>query len=111
MAFEHESEAMLEEKLIRHLQLLGYERIELKNIDDVKNNFRKQMNIHNKEELKGEELSDKEFERLNNMITGKGVFVSSKILREKQCLERDDGTKIYIELFIYPNFHLLSRQI
>ena len=99
MSFEHESEAMLEEKLIKHLQILGYEKVSLKNIDDVKNNFRKQINIHNSEELNGKDLSDKEFERLYNMITGKGVFASAKILREKQCIERDDGKKIYIELF------------
>ena len=43
MSFEHESEAMLEEKLIKHLQILGYEKVSLKNIDDVKNNFRKQI--------------------------------------------------------------------
>lgn len=99
MSKEYESEAMLEEKLITHLELLGYTRIQLKNLDDVKENFRKQVNKHNIEELKGKELSDKEFNRLYTMITGKGVFASSKILREKQCLERDNGEKIYIELF------------
>ena len=99
MSYEHESEAMLEERLIKHLQILGYEKVNLKNIDDVKNNFRKQINIHNSEELNGKDLSDKEFERLYNMITGKGVFASAKILREKQCIERDDGKKVYIELF------------
>ena len=36
MSKEYESEAMLEEKLIKHLELLGYTRISLKNIDDVK---------------------------------------------------------------------------
>ena len=35
MSKEYESEAMLEEKLIKHLELLGYTRINLKNIDDV----------------------------------------------------------------------------
>lgn len=95
----HETEAMLEERLIKHLQVLGYERVFLRNLEDVKNNFRNQINIHNKEELKEKDLSDKEFERLYNMITSKGVFASSKILREKQCVERDNGEKVYIELF------------
>ena len=53
MSFEHESEAMLEEKLIKHLELLGYTRINLKNLNDVKENFRKQINKHNIDELKG----------------------------------------------------------
>ena len=99
MGKEYESEAMLEEKLIKHLELLGYTRINLKNLDDVKENFRKQVNAHNIEELKGKELSDREFDRLYTMITGKGVFASGKILREKQCIERDNGEKVYIELF------------
>ena len=30
MSYEHESEAMLEEKLIKHLELLGYTRVNLK---------------------------------------------------------------------------------
>lgn len=115
MSKEYESEAMLEEKLIKHLELLGYNRINLKNLDDVKENFRKQVNKHNIDELKGKELSDREFDRLYTMITGKGVFASSKILREKQCLERDDGEKIYIELFNTrqwcKNIYQVSNQI
>lgn len=115
MSKEYESEAMLEEKLIKHLELLGYTRVKLNNLDDVKENFRKQVNAHNKIELKGKELSDREFERLYTMITGKGVFASSKILREKQCIERDNGEKIYIELFNTrqwcKNIYQVSNQI
>lgn len=115
MSKEYESEAMLEEKLIKHLELLGYTRINLKNLEDVKENFRKQVNKHNIDELKGKELSDREFDRLYTMITGKGVFASSKILREKQCLERDNGEKIYIELFNTrqwcKNIYQVSNQI
>ena len=115
MSKEYESEAMLEEKLIKHLELLGYTMINLKNLDDVKENFRKQVNKHNIDELKGKELSDREFDRLYTMITGKGVYASSKILREKQCLERDNGEKIYIELFNTrqwcKNIYQVSNQI
>lgn len=111
MAADHENELMLERKLIKHLQILGYERITLKNVDDVKDNFRQQVNIHNIEELQGKELSDKEFERLYSMITGKGVFASSKILREKQCIEREDGTKVYIELFNKRNWCKNTYQV
>lgn len=78
MSFEHESEAMLEEKLIKHLELLGYTRINLKNLNDVKENFRKQVNKHNIDELNGKELSDREFDRLYTMITGKGVLLVVK---------------------------------
>lgn len=115
MTKEYETEAMLEEKLIRHLELLGYTKINLNNLNEVKENFRKQVNSHNKEELKGKELSDREFDRLYTMITGKGVFSSSKILREKQCIERDDGEKVYIELFNTrqwcKNIYQVSNQI
>lgn len=60
--------------MIKHLELLGYTRINLKNLNDVKENFRKQVNKHNIDELNGKELSDREFDRLYTMITGKGSF-------------------------------------
>lgn len=115
MSKEYESEAMLEEKLIKHLELLGYTRSNLKSLEDIKENFRKQVNVHNKEELKGKELSDREFDRLYTMIIGKGVYASSKILREKQCIERETGEKVYIELFNTrqwcKNIYQVSNQI
>lgn len=95
----YESEKILEDNLIKQLVGDGYERVEIKDIHDLHNNFRKQMNKHNRNRLNGHELSDKEFERLMLKIKGKSVFASAKILRNLQDIQMDDGTIQYLELF------------
>ncbi len=95
----YESESKLEARLISQLEKQGYEKVQIDDVESLKENFRKQVNRHNKVELKGRDLSDKEFERLMVKISGKGVFQSAKELRQKQDIQRDDGTTIYIELF------------
>ncbi len=95
----YESEARLEDKMIDQLVKQGYEKIQIDDVDSLEKNFRNQVNRHNKIELKGKELSDKEFERLMVKISGKGVFQSAKELRQKQDIQRDDGSIVYIELF------------
>lgn len=95
----YESEARLEDKMIDQLVKQGYEKIQIDDVDSLEKNFRNQVNKHNKIELKGKELSDKEFERLMVKISGKGVFQSAKELRQKQDIQRDDGSIVYIELF------------
>lgn len=95
----YESESKLENRLIDQLRKQGYTYIEINDVDSLEKNFREQINIHNRAELKFKDLSDKEFERLMVKISGKGIFQSAKELRQKQDIERDDGTKIYLELF------------
>lgn len=95
----YESEARLEDRMIDQLVKQGYEKIQIDDVDSLEQNFREQINKHNKIELKGKELSDKEFERLMVKISGKGVFQSAKELRQKQDIQRDDGSIVYIELF------------
>lgn len=95
----YESEARLENRMIDQLVKQGYEQVHIDDVNSLEKNFREQVNKHNKIELKGKNLSDKEFERLMVKISGKGVFQSAKELRQKQDIQRDDGTIIYIELF------------
>lgn len=95
----YESEARLEDRMIDQLVKQGYEKVQINDVKDLENNFREQVNRHNKIELKNELLSDKEFEKLMVKISGKGVYQSANELRQKQFIERDDGSKVYIELF------------
>ena len=95
----YQSEAKLEEKLLSQLVDMGYQKIDIKDEDALHSNFRKIVNRRNIERLGGLELSDKEFERLLIIISGKSVFESAKILRDKHVLTRDDNSKVYIELF------------
>ncbi len=95
----YESEARLEDRMIDQLVKQGYEKVQINDVKDLENNFREQVNKHNKIELKNKPLSDKEFEKLMVKISGKGVYQSANELRQKQFIERDDGSKVYIELF------------
>ena len=95
----YESEAKLEDRMIDQLRKQGYNYVEINDVEQLEANFRKQINIHNKVELKGKDLSDKEFEKLMIKISGKSIFQSAKELRQKQDIIRDDGTVVYIELF------------
>lgn len=95
----YESEARLEDRMIEQLVKQGYEKVQINDVTELENNFREQVNKHNKIELKNKLLSDKEFEKLMVKISGKGVYQSANELRQKQFIERDDGSKVYIELF------------
>lgn len=95
----YESEARLEDRMIDQLVKQGYEKVQINDVKDLDSNFREQVNKHNKIELKNKPLSDKEFEKLMVKISGKGVYQSANELRQKQFIERDDGSKVYIELF------------
>ena len=95
----YESEAKLEDRMIDQLRRQGYNYIEINDVKELEQNFRNQVNLHNKVELKGKDLSDKEFEKLKIKISGKSIFQSAKELRQKHDIIRDDGTIAYIELF------------
>lgn len=95
----YESESLLEKRLLEQLVKQGYQNVKVNNVNDLELNFRNQINIHNKVALENKNLSDKEFEKLMIKISGKGIFESAKVLRDKQDIIRDDGTVVYIELF------------
>ena len=80
----YESEARLEDRMIEQLVKKGYNKVTINDVNDLENNFREQINIHNKIELKNKPLSDKEFEKLMIKISGKGVFQSANELRQNK---------------------------
>ena len=95
----YESERKLEDRMIDQLRRQGYNYVEINDVKELEENFRTQVNLHNKVALKGKDLTDKEFEKLMIKISGKSIFQSAKELRQKQDIIRDDGTVVYIELF------------
>lgn len=95
----YQSEAQLEHQLIQDLVAHGYERVIIPDMKTLESNFRKVFNIFNQENLKGKDLSDKEFERVMLEINGKSVYQSAKQLRDKFTITRDNGTSIYLSLF------------
>lgn len=61
-------------------------------------NFKVQFEAFNAAKL-DTPLTEKEWERIFNLMLGKSVFQSAKILRDKFVLEREDGTKVYLSFF------------
>ncbi|WP_203248257.1 type I restriction endonuclease subunit R [Sporosarcina beigongshangi] len=94
----YQSEAQLEKNMINQLVRQGYEQIQLPDYDALLRNFRSQVNRFNQKKLEGKPLTDIEFNRLLNLVDGKSIFDSAKILRDKQIIEREDGSELYIEL-------------
>lgn len=92
----YQSEAELENQLIRQLGSQNYSYVEIKDYNDLLTNFRKQFQELNRDKLDGEPLSDKEFDRLLNYMLGRTVYESAVVLRDKYVLERDNGLKTYV---------------
>lgn len=89
-----QSEAILENKLLEQLSSQGYERIYIKDESELQNNFRKQLEKHNKIEL-----SDREFEKVLIHLNGGSIFEKSKKLRDQFELYRDNDELICLEFF------------
>ena len=113
-----QSEYDVEIKFIERLESIGYEYIELKNYDDVLENFRNKLAEFNSKKLleaKGEaSLSDSEFNRVMLHVDNKSVYESAKILRDKYVLNLDNGKTVYIDFFssdIERNIYQVSHQI
>ena len=94
----YQSEAQLEDHLIKQLTTQGYETVQLSDYEAVKNNFRAQLNKFNAAKLNGQPLTDKEFKRVLVATEDKSIYDSAKILRDKLLIEREDGTDLYLEL-------------
>lgn len=92
----YQSEAELENQLIKQLIAQDYKEAIINDYDSLLSNFREQFSEFNKDKLNGTALSDKEWDRLLNYILGRTVFDSAKVLRDKYVLERDDGSRVYV---------------
>ena len=101
----YQSEQELEELLLEQLEKQGYSRVKILDEKMLKDNFRKQVNIFNKEKLSGIDITDKEFNRIMIYIEGKNIFNSSRLFRDKFILEREDGSEIYLRFFDEDNYH------
>lgn len=85
-------ELILEEQLIARLQELGYAPASIRNESDLISNLKVQLEQHN-----NISLSDREFEKVLNILSKGSVFEKAKTLREKQHIIRDNGDNLYFE--------------
>jgi type I restriction enzyme R subunit len=85
-------ELVLEEQLVGQLQKLGYGLVFLKDENELIANLKSQLEKHN-----NILFSDKEFDRVLNILSKGSVFEKAKSLREKQHIIRDNGDNLYFE--------------
>lgn len=85
-------EQILEEQLVTQLQKLGYRLITIKDEKELLANLKTQLEKHN-----NVFLSEKEFDRVLNILSKGSVFEKAKTLREKQHIVKDNGENLYFE--------------
>jgi len=86
-----ESEAVLEDKLIKLLTSNGYSFVKIRDEDELNQNFR-----HQFEKFNDVKLTDDEFNRLLIFLDQGSIFDKAKKLRDKYPLVREDET-IHLE--------------
>ncbi|GAX07143.1 type I restriction-modification system restriction subunit R [Secundilactobacillus pentosiphilus] len=112
MTREYQSEAELEDQLMKRLNALGYKTIKLQDEKAVIAHFRDVLNERNRDRLKGKVLTDTEFTRALNELTGsKTIYQMAQLLRGsdyqpkgKIVITRDDNSEVYLEFFDGTNF-------
>ncbi len=95
-----QSEAALENGLIKTLVDNGYERVPIKEEENLKANFKLQLEKHNRqalERLGRTEFTDKEFDKILIYLEGGTRFEKAKKLRDLYPLETEDGQRIWVE--------------
>lgn len=90
----YQSEAQLEEALIKRLGGKGWDRVALSSETELWKNVQSQLGKHNKTVF-----SDTEFARIRNHLEKGNVFEKAHTLRDRFNLTRDDGTSFYVEFF------------
>ena len=94
-----QSEAALEEGLIRTLVENSYERVVIKE-ENLRDNFKRQLEKHNRKELElhgRTQFTDAEFDSILLHLEGGTRFEKSKKLRDLYTLQTDDGENIWVE--------------
>lgn len=95
-----QSEAALEEGLIRTLIENSYERVVIKEEENLRENFKRQLEKHNRRELElngRTEFTEAEFDRILLHLEGGTRFEKAKKLRDLYTLQTDDGKNIWVE--------------
>ena len=107
----YQSEAALEQELIRMLTEQGYDYLEIHEQDALINNLRKQLEL-----LNNYKFTDSEWERFfNNNIANNndGIIEKTRKIQEDhiQVLKKDDGTSKNIYLLDKKNIHNNRLQV
>ena len=95
-----QSEAALEAGLIKTLQQMDYEYIQIAEEDNLYANFKRQLEVHNRKRLEEHgrtEFTTEEFEKILIYLEGGTRFEKAKKLRDLYPLDTADGQRIWVE--------------
>ena len=85
-------EQVLENQLIEQLSNQGYTKVSIPDEASLLSNLKAQLEKHN-----NITFTNKEFERVLNILSKGSVFEKAKTLREKQHIVKDNGDNLYFE--------------
>src|SRR5258706_1194100 len=89
-----QSEALLENNLIKQLTGLGYQSVQIHDGDVLLYNLKVQLEVFNKTKF-----TAKEFDSILNHLAKGNVFEKAKTLRDRFHLVKEDGTSFYVRFF------------
>jgi len=90
----HQSEAVLENNLIKQLRGLGYASVTIQDGEALVSNLRNQLEVFNQTTF-----TAKEFDAILNHLAKGNVFEKAKTLRDRFQLTKEDGTSFYVRFF------------
>ena len=90
----HQSEALLENNLIKQLRGLGYASVQIKDGAALVSNLKNQLEVFNETTF-----TLKEFDTIINHLAKGNVFEKAKALRDRFQLTKEDGTSFYVRFF------------
>jgi type I restriction enzyme R subunit len=90
----HQSEAILENNLIKQLRGLNYSSVTIPDGEALVSNLQSQLEIFNETTF-----TAKEFDAIINHLAKGNVFEKAKTLRDRFQLTKEDGTSFYVRFF------------
>ncbi|PIF30770.1 type I restriction enzyme R subunit [Flavobacterium sp. 9] len=90
----HQSEAVLENNLIKQLISLGFLSVKIQDGESLVFNLKKQLELFNETTF-----TAKEFDAILNHLAKGNVFEKAKTLRDYYNLTKEDGTSFYVRFF------------
>ena len=96
----HQSEAILENNLIKQLVQLGYSSTKVVDGDALVSNLKSQLEVFN-----NVSYTDKEFDGILNHLAKGNVFEKAKTLRDRFSFTRENGEIAYVRFFDSENWN------
>lgn len=100
MAVKKQSEATLENNLIKQLIGLGYQAVKIPDADALVSNLKAQLEIFN-----NTTYTDKAFDGILNHLAKGNVFQKAKTLRDRFSFTQENGEVVYVRFFDSENWN------